>query len=242
MARNPFWTRDELILALDLYFRINVAQTNEKEPEIVALSELLNALPIHHDRKSFDNFRTPDSVYMKLCNFLRFDPNYVGIGLDAGSKLDEVVWNEFASNQEMLQKTAAAIRHNYQALPPSTDLSGSITSSDDEFFEGKILTRLHKIRERNRKLVKNKKEAVQESTGTLACEVCGFDFQEFYGEIGDGFSECHHLIPISELNHEKRVSLADLAIVCANCHRMIHRSRPMKSIESMREIIQAPSH
>ena len=49
---NPKWTRDELILALELYMRVNPLHTSETNPEIVALSDTLNSLPIHPQAKS----------------------------------------------------------------------------------------------------------------------------------------------------------------------------------------------
>lgn len=78
--RNPKWTRDELILALDLYFRCDPLKTNKSDPEIIALSDLLNSLPIHPQKAEFEKFRNPNGVYMKLCNFLRLDPDYSGAG------------------------------------------------------------------------------------------------------------------------------------------------------------------
>ena len=236
MARNPFWTRDELILALDLYFR-KPEISSEKDPEIIALSELLKSLPIHNTKIIQPNFRNPTGVYMKLCNFLRFDPNYHGVGLDAGSKLDEVVWNEFAENPELLRKTANAIRNNYQLLIIPSSLEEVDPSFDGEFREGKILTRIHKIKERKPGLVKRKKEAVLRQTGALICEVCGFDFESVYGEIGKGFAECHHIIPLSKLQSEQKVRLQDLAIVCSNCHRMLHSTKQMLSIEELRNTV-----
>jgi hypothetical protein len=50
---------------------------------------------------------------------------------------------------------------------------------------------------------------------------CGFDFAEFYGAIGERFAECHHVRPLHE--GQRRTYLRDLAILCANCHRMPHR-------------------
>jgi 5-methylcytosine-specific restriction protein A len=70
MAQNPRWTRDELILALDLYFRVNPVHTSEKNPEVVALSDLLGLLPMHQERSDEETFRNPTGVYMKMCNFL----------------------------------------------------------------------------------------------------------------------------------------------------------------------------
>lgn len=108
--RNPTWTRDELILALDLYFRLGPSRLSASHPEIVALSEALNALPIHADRPDVARFRNPNGVYMKLCNFLRLDPTYVGVGLQRGSRADEEVWKEFAGDQQRLRAAAESIR------------------------------------------------------------------------------------------------------------------------------------
>lgn len=98
-----------MILALDLYFRVNPVHTSDKNPEIVQLSELLNTLPIHPTSSHLEKFRNANGVYMKLCNFLRFDPDYEGSGLLRGGKLEEDVWNEFASNKDALREAAKAI-------------------------------------------------------------------------------------------------------------------------------------
>jgi 5-methylcytosine-specific restriction protein A len=232
MPRNPNWTRDELILALDLYFRAGSSSVSERHPEIAALSRLLNQLPIHPNRASAEHFRNDASVYMKLCNIMRLDPDYAGKGLDAGSKLDEVVWNDFTGRRDLLARTASAIRASIQVTgsrePPEL-------LDDEEFLEGRVLTRLHKVHERNSAIVERKKQLVLSQTGRLACEVCRFDFGDFYGDIGEGFAECHHLVPLSDLRGVRPVRLDDLVIVCANCHRMLHRSRPMQSVAGMRD-------
>jgi serine/threonine protein kinase len=59
--------------------------------------------------------------------------------------------------------------------------------------------------------------------GRLACEACGFDFAQVYGKLGEGFIECHHTKPVSKLRKGDKTKLSDLALVCANCHRMLHR-------------------
>jgi len=93
MAKNPPWTRDELILALDLYFRHNPLHISKTHPEVIALSDLLNALPIFEERPDEEHFRNENGVYMKLCNFLRLDPDYEGAGLTRGGRLEEEVWD-----------------------------------------------------------------------------------------------------------------------------------------------------
>jgi len=106
MLRNPPWTRDKLILALDLYFRINPTKTDKSHPEIKALSKLLNRLPIHKSRPDAEKFRNPDGVYMKLGNFLSVDTSYEGKGLRARSKLDKMIWDEFSNDRKRLSAVA----------------------------------------------------------------------------------------------------------------------------------------
>ncbi|NJD67095.1 MAG: hypothetical protein C3F12_08145 [Candidatus Methylomirabilota bacterium] len=55
---------------------------------------------------------------------------------------------------------------------------------------------------------------------------CGFDFSEVYGHRGEGYIEVHHALPVSELGGAASVNPeTDMVVVCANCHRMIHRRR-----------------
>lgn len=55
------------------------------------------------------------------------------------------------------------------------------------------------------------------------CKVCGLIFEEYYGKLGKGFAEAHHLIPLHQLRGKVKTGLDDLITVCANCHRMLHR-------------------
>jgi 5-methylcytosine-specific restriction protein A len=120
-----------------------------------------------------------------------------------------------------------------EPLPVSEILAGE----EEDGAEGQILTRTHRVRERDVNLVKRKKEQVRKAVGVLKCEVCDFDFSSRYGAHGEGFIECHHTKPVSELKAGDRTKLADLALVCSNCHRMIHRRRPWLSIERLKALL-----
>lgn len=61
--------------------------------------------------------------------------------------------------------------------------------------------------------------------GFLACEVCKFDFAATYGELSERFIQAHHIAPLAQAG-AARTKLADLALVCSNCHRMLHRAKP----------------
>ena len=63
--------------------------------------------------------------------------------------------------------------------------------------------------------------------GRVFCECCGFDFGIAYGEIGDEYIEVHHTKPFSQATAEAggthAVRVSDMALLCSNCHSMIHR-------------------
>jgi hypothetical protein len=55
------------------------------------------------------------------------------------------------------------------------------------------------------------------------CMVCGFDFGQVYGDIGEGFIHVHHLVALSEIDEEYKLDpIKDLRPVCPNCHAMLH--------------------
>ena len=87
--------------------------------------------------------------------------------------------------------------------------------------------------ERDRGLVERKKREVLGAKGSLACEVCRFDFS-VYKNLGEEFCEVHHLRPLSKSNAEVLTNLSELAVVCANCHRMIHRGGQSRSLSKVR--------
>lgn len=123
----------------------------------------------------------------------------------------------------------------------AVDLSGEQIYAPNEVvdlerFEGAPVYRRHVVRERDPDLVRAKKQQVKRATGRLCCEACEFDFEAIYGDRGSDYIECHHKNPLSESNGQK-TKLADLALLCSNCHRMIHRSKPWINVDKLKEII-----
>lgn len=114
--------------------------------------------------------------------------------------------------------------------------SGNI---DSEFSapEGKPKVRSHRRRERSRGLVEMAKAVFrQKHQDQLFCEVCGFDYGKTYQE--PGFIEVHHVIPLRDLQPNAKTKLSDLAMVCANCHRMLHRGNPWPTMDELRKKVQ----
>lgn len=91
------------------------------------------------------------------------------------------------------------------------------------------------MRERNKQLVKQAKQLFKDREGTLFCEVCKFDFSKVYGSLGEGYIEAHHTIPISSMMEDHESFPEDLAMLCSNCHKMIHRRVPWLTIDELKE-------
>ena len=243
-TRNPPWSRDELILALDLYHQVNGRFPGERDPAVVHLSEQLNALHRALGTTESTTLRNPNGVAMKLMNFRRFDPRALNegrSGLTRGNKLEQEVWDLFHDDHGRLRVVAQAILADLEARP-SGDLgaaSDPLLSDTEEAPEGRVLTVTHLRRERSRELVRSKKNRVMGLKGKLECEACGFDFATRYGQHGHGFIECHHTKPVETLVEGHKTRLEDLALLCANCHRMIHAKRPWLSVEQLRQVMRS---
>ncbi|MBF4466222.1 HNH endonuclease [Flavobacterium sp. LC2016-12] len=95
--------------------------------------------------------------------------------------------------------------------------------NDEGLEEGadKSVYKLHKFKERKPELIA-KAKAIAKEEDRLFCEACGFNFETEYPLLGLGFIECHHRVPIS-IGGIRKTKFEDLALVCSNCHRMLHR-------------------
>ena len=97
--------------------------------------------------------------------------------------------------------------------------------------EGRRRLVLHLQRERKQAVVRNKKK----QAASLDCEVCGFSFRRAYGTTASTYCEVHHLLPLSEIEHITRTRMEDLAILCANCHRVVHLKNPPYTLDQVRK-------
>lgn len=233
---NPHWVRDEMILALDCYFNLGNTPLDKKNLKIIELSQHLAKLPFHKIERRAKTFRNPDGVALTLLGIAKFD-HQSKHKLKHSSKLAEEVWAEYSNNRVALHKTAegiisAILKINNNEIENESDLEIFDTAP-----EGRVLTRIHSYRERKPENIEKKKSVVIKRCGNLECEACGFVFEDKYGELGKYYAECHHVIPLSELKSEQKPRIDELAIVCANCHRMIHRKKPWLTIQQLKDII-----
>ena len=101
MPRNN-WTRDELILAINLYCRIPFGTIHQRNPKVIELAALIN--------------RTPGAIGWKLVNFAHIDSSLDRVGASNVSKLDRDVWTEFFNDWEKLAYESERVRAHYLDL------------------------------------------------------------------------------------------------------------------------------
>jgi hypothetical protein len=111
-----------------------------------------------------------------------------------------------------------------------------ISKQGDEsaFPEGKKKFRQHELRERDSALVRRAKALRLQRAGKLECDACKFDFAKAFGARGAGFIEAHHKVPVALLDGKVKTLITDLALVCSNCHRMLHRGKPLLTIDDLK--------
>jgi 5-methylcytosine-specific restriction protein A len=229
VARNPPWTYDEILLALDLYLpeRKVLEETNVR---VIALSRLLNELPLHTSTAG-SNFRSPDAVVLKLANLRSHDHSTPSVGMDAGGRRTAEIWQRYASRPEEVARLAAAIR-SLRSAPSQAPADG-----EEGVLEGRLLFRRHRERERDASLTGRHRAAFASRHGRLFCEACRFDPIAFYGERGTSALESHHTRPLSE-GAEKRTYLRDLMLLCAACHRVVHAAQPWLAPDDIKQLVR----
>ena len=97
-----------------------------------------------------------------------------------------------------------------------------ITEEKDEYMEGGLSRVEVNKYERN---PINRELCLAENG--YSCKICGFNFEEIYGEMGHNYIHVHHIVPVSSIKEEYLINpTTDLIPVCPNCHAMIHSKYP----------------
>ena len=230
-AGNPDWNRDETLLALDLLYR-HGKPLDKGHDATVELSDILRAALIHPIDGRRSSFRNVDGVALKLQNLLSaIDP---GRGLSS-SILDRALVAEFPrSRANEVSALALLIRDAIGR--------GEIAEflPDDEIFaEGHLVTSRHRRREsklRKRLLAKT-------GDDQLICSICQFEAPQLERKLRESFFEAHHIRPLSETKGVVSTRVGDLSLLCASCHRYIHRLIAIKkrwfSIDEARSYLDA---
>ena len=150
--------------------------------------------------------------------------------------------------QAVAEQLAAAIGRelpspqyeNFDDTPETDEEARDEYRSSDEvspevsYREGATIQITVNAYERNAEV----REACIAHYGT-ACAVCGFDFSQVYGELGEGFTHVHHLRDLATIGEEYEVDpIKDLRPVCPNCHAMLHREVPAISIRKLKGLMR----
>jgi 5-methylcytosine-specific restriction protein A len=164
----------------------------------------------------------------------------------AGHAIGKTYTLDALPNENELRADLQTIVRAYRALTFRGGTDAEIDSQGDvgEEFDKTNLSitetrkyAYHRKVERNRTAAKQAKKF----HGTV-CQACDLDFGKRYGPIGEGFIEAHHLKPIASLEEGVSVTYdvaADFAVLCSNCHRMIHRSDDPSDLAIFRALVQS---
>lgn len=154
------------------------------------------------------NFRTPNKInesYYKEINEK----------IEKIDKFNELLEENKIQESEEIEENDEKSNENKKAEIIIDNGEGEIT----HLLEGKKYKKEVNVYKRSKEI----RDKVVELHGTT-CEVCGFDFEKTYGWWGKDYIEVHHIDPISQWEGEKEPDIEkDFAVLCANCHRMIHR-------------------
>ena len=232
---NPKWSWDEVVLALDLYFDCNGTIPNGSDARVQELSTVLRSFPQHDHATRKESFRNPDSVVFKLQNIRQVA---TGKGLANTSRVDREVWDALGDEPARTKEFAQTIRAGVALAEKLGD-----EEEEETFQEGRVLTDIHRRRERSRRIRKKVLEN-RIARGKLVCEICGLSGMELDADMRDALFECHHVVPLGAAV-EVNTKLEDMALLCANCHRLLHRAMVIRgewlSIDAAKTIIYASS-
>lgn len=121
--RNPAWTREEIILALDLYLRSGRKLLDDSHAEVIALSRQLNQLPIHRPAVRADMFRNPGEVTKRLASLRRLDPAVPAVAISRGNRREQEIWAQFAADPGALSAAVAAIAELANSNAPAATVN-----------------------------------------------------------------------------------------------------------------------
>jgi 5-methylcytosine-specific restriction protein A len=239
MQHLPYvnWTEDELTLACQIMEPSGWKPLPVTDPAVIALSHLLQSPANHPYEPRHPDFRNTNGVARKTSDIATVHPAYGG-SRTRGNKLDGLVLNRFLADPEGMRGKAARIRELLSAQDASDQVPPDLDMDDTPHGEGGIAIRTHLRHERDPKLRRKKIADTKRRGLPIACEACTFDFGVTYGSHGLDYIECHHRVPL-HVTGQTQTRLADLALICSNCHRMIHHFKQWLTVEELKTIVAA---
>ncbi|MGW4849422.1 HNH endonuclease [Nocardia brasiliensis] len=237
------WRVEEQILACDLLCQNSWKTVPESDPRTSELSTLLRSQWPY--APSIPEYRGVASVHRKVEDLRTAHPNHTGVTTRGGT-LSRRIAAAFVEDPEAMHVLAEGLRQRGQLDLPlqygedaDPDPAAAAALSAAEFaaaLEGKAARRLTRVYERNPKLRRQKIAQSRKQRGGISCEVCGFDYEQFYPGIGEGYVHVHHVVPL-HVSGPVENALDDLALLCANCHGMIHKPARYLTLDELRAIV-----
>lgn len=217
---GPGFSRDEVILALDVLYSSGEKVADEKSAAMQELSALLNKLPIHAVSKRHARFRNPKGVARQI-NCFRVSAKKGTRSTDVGANFFDIA-EEFRDNREELHRIATAIRRNADAFD---ELLFGDPKEGAGFPEGALLGHLHCLLE-----ARDSANLPMEER----CAICGIQTTDIYPDCPN-LMALHLTAPITALDAKKRYEAKEFITVCPNCHAALHRRRPWLTKEHCNE-------
>lgn len=217
-----------------VYLSLNQAMTEQKELYNANAKAVLKARAgnfraiLGPETGGFDNYEI---------DLAPTSPSNIAAYYESANIVAKYYSKESIPSDEVLTKDLLQILSLYENLiygEAASEVENIVEGDEPEdiHYEDAGKLRLHKRIERNPRLALAAKEILG-----YRCQVCGLNFEERYGEIGRGYIEAHHLEPIAELRGQRvrREPSRDFAVLCSNCHRMIHKSAYVGDIKAFKK-------
>ena len=142
--------------------------------------------------------------------------------------IEEITSTKVIKRRKIYEIFLAKLNSNIDIVYPDD------IESNEKFIEGKSKKVLVNVFERNTVA----RSLCIEHYG-FKCQICEFNFEKRFGEIGKNFIHVHHVVDISTIGSEYELDpILDLIPVCPNCHSMLHKKKPAYKIDELKELIQ----
>lgn len=232
--RNPSWTWEEIVLACALVDAAGWRTVAQESREAIEVSQLLQSTAIHPLEGRASDFRNPAGVERKTGDLVSCLPGHRRTN---GNRHDVEVVKAFQLRHDEMHEEARTITVALREWADSPHAIADPDLLDESADEGRAVLRVHLRRERSAALRRRKIADARRHGQAIACEACGFDFLAIYGERGADYIECHHRTPLHE-SGPVQTRLKDLALICSNCHRMVHRTTPWLSVDELAAVVR----
>lgn len=133
IEKRKLWTREQLILAVNLYCKLPFGKLDRKNPDVIHLANLIG--------------RTPSAVAWKLVNFASLDPSLKARGIKGATNsgaLDRAIWNEFYEHWDELPYQSELLLAKFEHT--SIEALNHISENDLEARSGKTREQMVKVR------------------------------------------------------------------------------------------------